>query len=258
MNPYLLSETQVVFFGLILLRMIAFITSAALFSLPAVNLQVKILFSLALAVCLYPTVGGFEVFAQGVGGELPLLAGRELLIGLILGFLTRMFLFTLSMVGEIVSVSIGLASAQMYNPMADAHGGVLEQLHVLIGSLFFLMLGGHHVMIAALAQSFELIPLATLSIKMGPLGEMAIFGRELLILTLKMSAPVLVATLVANMSMAILGRAVPQMNVLVTSFPVTIMLGLLTLLVSLPFLLFEFHGVVDLTATKMMQVMKAL
>lgn len=258
MNIYQLTEAQVLFFGLVLLRMLAFVFSSALFSLPAINVTVKILFSLVLALCLYPTIPGIASVADGMQGDLPLLAAREALIGLVLGFLTRIFFFALSMVGEIASVSIGLASAQMYNPMADAHGGVLEQLHVLLGSLLFLLLGGHHVMISALAQSFEMIPLATLSMKTGPLAEMALFGRDLLVLTLKMSAPVLVAILIANMAMAILGRAVPQLNVLVTSFPVTIMLGLVVLLISLPLMIFEMNGLVDLTATKLMQVMKTL
>lgn len=258
MNIYQLTEAQVLFFGLVLIRMVAFVFSAALFSLPAINVTVKILFSLVLALCLYPTIPGLGALAAGMQGDLPMLAAREALIGLVLGFLTRIFFFALSMVGEIASVSIGLASAQMYNPMADAHGGVLEQLHVLLGSLFFLLLGGHHVMISALAQSFEMIPLAVLSLKTGPLAEMALFGSDLLVLTLKMSAPVLVAILIANMAMAILGRAVPQLNVLVTSFPVTIMLGLVVLTISLPLMVFEMNGLVDLTTTKLMQVMKTL
>lgn len=258
MNVYQLTETQVLFFGLVLLRMIAFVFSAALFSLPAVNTTVKILFALVLTLCLYPTIPGVASLAAGMQGDLPLLAAREVLVGLILGFMTRIFFFALSMVGELISVSIGLASAQMYNPMADAHGGVMEQLHVMLGSLFFLLLGGHHVMISALAQSFEMIPLAVLSIKTGPLAEMAMFGRDLLVITIKMSAPVLVAILVANMAMGILGRAVPQLNVLVTSFPVTILLGLLVMIISMPLMTFEMNGLVDITAAKLMQVMRTL
>lgn len=258
MNIYQLSEIQILVFALVLLRMIGFIFSSAIFSMTAMNAQLKILFCLVLAMTIFPFIQITPEMTQGFGSNLILQAAREVLVGLVLGFLTRLFFFAVSMTGELVSVSLGLSSAQLYNPMMASQGGVIEQFHVILGTMFFLVLNGHHLLLSALSQSFELIPLGILSIKTGPLIEVASFGKELLILTLKMSAPVLVSILIANLAMGILGRAIPQINVLVTSFPVTIMLGLIVMFVGIPLLVFEMNGVLDLTSVKLMQVLKTL
>jgi flagellar biosynthetic protein FliR len=258
LNPYFLSEPQILFFALILLRMSAFLFTAALFSLPAMNAPLKVLLAVVLTMIVAPTLKpGPEIFT-GFSDGLPLIAAREVLVGLVLGFLTRLFFFSVSMTGDLISISLGLNSAQLYNPMMASQGSVVEQFHVLLGSMFFLLINGHHMLIGAIIQSFELLPAGVLSFRVGPLGEMAAFGQDLLIITLKMSAPVMASILIANIAMGILGRAIPQINVLVTSFPVTIMLGLAVMFICLPLFVFEMGGVVDLTTAKLMQVMKAL
>lgn len=258
MNIYQLTEVQILIFALVLLRMIAFVLSAAVFSMTSISMPVKILFSLVLTMILFPVVQVAPELPQSLDENLILLAGREVVVGLIIGFLTRLFFFAISMTGELISISLGLSSAQLFNPMMASQGGVIEQFYVLIGTIFFLLLNGHHLLISALAQSFELIAVGVPSFKTGPLVEIAAFGQELLILTLKMSAPVLVAILIANMAMGILGRAIPQINVLITSFPVTIMLGLIVMFVGVPLLVFEMNGLLDLTTTKLMQVLRTL
>ena len=258
MNVYQLTEIQVMFFVLVLLRMMGFVFSAAVFSMPAMNAQLKVLFCMALAMLLYPIVRISPEATSQLDGQIILMAGREVLVGLLMGYLTRLFFFAVSMTGELISISLGLGSAQLYNPMMASQGGVIEQFHVILGTMFFLLLNGHHLLLGALAQSFELIEVGQISIKTGPLAEIAVFAQDLLILTLKMSAPVLVSILIANLAMGILGRAIPQINVLVTSFPVTIMLGLMVMFIGIPLFVMEMNGLLDLTTTKLMQVLKTL
>lgn len=258
MNVYALSEIQILGFSLVLLRMMGFVFSAAVFSNSAVNVTVRVLFSLVFAMSLYPTVQWESGVAEGFSELMPFLAIREVAIGLILGFLTRIFFFSVSMTGDLVSVAVGLNAAQLYNPMMQSQGGVLEQFHVILGSLFFLILNGHHILITALSESFKIVHPGLMTFRTGGLGEMALFGQDLLILTIKMGAPVMVAILLTNMAMGILGRAIPQLNVLVTSFPVTILLGLGTVFICLPLFVVEMNGLVDLTAHKMMVVLNSL
>lgn len=256
MNIYSLTETQVIFFSLVMLRMTAFVFSAAIFSTPTVSAPLRVLFALVLTMTMFPLLQ--LPGSADLNDSLIPLAVRELLVGLIIGYLSRLFFLAVSMTGEIVSVSLGLSAAQLYNPLMQSQGGVVEQFHVILGSIFFLLINGHHVLITALMQSFELVSLASLSLNFESLAEIAAFGSDLLVLTVKMSSPVLVAILLSNIAMAILGRSIPQMNVLVTSFPVTILIGLGTMIVCLPLFVMEMHALVDVTATKLMQVLKAL
>lgn len=258
MNLYALSEVQILVFALVLLRMLGFIFSAAVFSNPVFNVPVRVLFCLVLAMLVFPVIKTDAAAAKGFTDSLPFLAAREVLIGLIMGFLTRLFFFAVSMTGDLISVSLGLSSAQLYNPMMGSQGGVLENFHVILGSMFFLIINGHHMLISALVQSFDLLPVAAATLKTGGLGEIALFGQDLMVLTIKMSAPILVSILLANLAMGILGRAIPQMNVLVTSFPVTILLGFGVMFVCMPLFVTEMNGLVDVTAVKLLQVLKAL
>lgn len=258
MNLYALSEIQLLAFSLVLLRMIAFVFSAAIFSAPVVSVPLRILFSLVLAMTVFPAAKIDPSVLQGFSENLIPFAGREVLIGLILGFLSRLFFFAISMVGDLISITLGLSAAQLYNPMMGSQSGVVEQFHVILGSLLFLLLNGHHILISALAQSFDMVAIGSASLKAGGLAEYALFGGEMIALTIKMSAPVVVAVLLANVAMGVLGRAIPQMNVLVTSFPVTILLGLGTMMICLPLFVGEMSGLVELTGHQLMAMLKAL
>ena len=258
MNLYHLSEAQILVFGLIMLRMSGFIFSSAIFNAPVINLPVKVLLSLALAMLMYPLAKISPEMGEGFQQQIIQLALRETMVGISIGFLTRLFFFTVSMTGELVSTSLGLNSAQIFNPMIGQQAGVVEQFHSLIGMMIFLAINGHHMMISALAYSFEIIQVGNSTLHHGPYIELAGLGQNLLLLSIKMSAPVMVAILLTNISMGILGKAIPQMNVLVTSFPVTILLGMLVVFICMPLVVMEMNGISDFAAKQLMALIRAL
>lgn len=257
-NYTALTEAQILLFALILLRMIAFMVSSAFFGSPQVGVQVKLLLSIVLSAILFPVVKAGNVDYLVISNEIVGLAVRELIVGLALGFLTRIFFFVVTMVGDLVSMSVGLGASQMYNPMLGTHGNTIEQFYGTIATLVFLSIGGHHMLITAISQSYDLIPVSSLSLNVGPFAEMAVFGQTAMMLAIKMCAPVLVTIFLVNVAMGILGRAVPQINVLVTSMPVTIMLGMTVVFLCLPLLVLEMNGLVEITANKLFDVMKHL
>lgn len=255
---YQLSETQVIVFGLIFLRMIAFVVSSVVFGSGNINVPVKILLALVLAMVVFPSAKMLDLSPAQMSEDLVLLSAREVVIGLSLGFLTRLFFFTVGMTGELVSVSIGLGQAQIFNPMLGSNSNTVEQFYNTVATLIFFAINGHHMVLSGIVQSYELIPLAQLKINMGPFVEMVTFAQDMMVMAIKMCAPILGAVMVTNIAMGILGRAVPQINVLVTSVPVTLMLGFALMVICLPLLIMEMNGIMDLTHTKLVLVMKAL
>lgn len=258
LNWSAMTEAQILLFALVLLRMLAYVISSAVFGSPLVNTPVKILLALVLSMLLFPVVKVSNVDYLVISNEIISLAVRELIVGLALGFLTRLFFFVVSMTGDLVSISVGLSASQLYNPMMGSQGGVIEQFYSTLATLVFLAINGHHMLISAIAQSYELIPVSSLALNVGPFAEMATFGQTAFIMAIKMCAPVLIAILLVNLAMGILGRAVPQINVLVTSMPVTIMLGMTVVFICLPLLVMEMNGVAEITASKLFDVMKHL
>lgn len=258
MNIYEFTQAQVILFALILMRMLAFVISSAFLGAQNISTQVKLLFSMTFASLLFPLVSVQNVELLSVSNELIQLTLREILIGITIGFLTRMFFFVVSMVGDFTSISMGLNSAQLFNPMIGSMGGAMEQFYSIVGILIFLGIDGHHLFLTAIAQSYQLVPVASMKLNLQPFAEMALFGQELLILTVKLCAPILVAMLLSNIAMGILGRTVPQINVMVTSQPVNMMIGIAVLIVCLPLFYMQMNGILDLSATKLFLLMKAL
>lgn len=255
---YLLSEVKVLIFALVLLRMIAFIFAAPVFGSPQIGIPTRILFCLIVSMCIFPTVQMDSKLLDGLSNDIISLAAREVIVGLCLGFVCRIFFYAVSMTGDFVSICLGLNTAQLFNPAMETQGSVVEQFYGVIGMLFFFAVGGHHIFISGLAQSYDLVKVGELSFNVGPLGELATLGQTLFMVTIKMSAPVMVAVLLSQVAMGLLGRAIPQINVLITSFPVTIMVGLGVMIICMPLYLQSLNSLMDMVGTKLVQVMKAI
>lgn len=255
-----LNEIQIIVFALILLRMTSFVVSSAIFSSPSISVMVKILFSVVLTLCVFKTVGTNEVIARVSESQeqLILLSAREILLGLVLGFFTRIFFFALSMAGEIVSISMGLGQGQIFNPMMGSMGNAIEQFYIGIGTLLFLALNGHHMLIQGLVKSFSTSPLAVLEFHFETFAEVVLKAQEFFVLGIRISAPVLISMIIVQIGVALLSRAVPQINVMVTSASVAVMLGMLIIFISLPLLVMQMTGLLDFTTAEFFKLMKVL
>jgi flagellar biosynthetic protein FliR len=255
-----LNEAQILLFALILLRMSAFVVSAALFNSTAISAPLKILFSVVLAMVLFAPVGTNEALVRvnESQSQLLLLAGREVFLGLVLGFVTRMFFFAVSMAGEIVSLSMGLGQAQMFNPIMGSMSNAMEQFYSVIATLLFLALDGHHMMLMGLAESFSASPVALLDFNVGTLAEVVTKTQSFFVIGIKIAAPVMISMIVIQVGIALLSRVVPQINVIVTSASITILAGFLIMFISLPLLVMQMTGLLDFSMGEFFKFLKAI
>lgn len=255
---YQLPEEQILLFALIFLRVTGFFVAMPVVGTPSVPVSVKVLFSLVFSILMYPVVKttalNFDVFS-----DLMLwVAVKEVIVGLFLGFLTRMFFFSLTVFGEIIGMSSGVAASQMFNPALGEHNTVFETFHSLIGMVVFLILGGHHLFIQGFAQAFSILSVTSVGFHPVSVGTAVEMGQEVISTGFRLAAPVWVAVLVANLALGFLGRAVPQINVFVMSFHVTILLAFGVLLIMLPLLVGEYQGVIENMAIGFGEAVKTL
>lgn len=260
MNFSQLNEIQILMFALILLRMTGFVTSAAVLSSQNISTILKISLSIVLTLIVFKSVATNQALVRLHENEanLLLLAGREVLIGIALGFVTRLFFFSISMAGEMVSLSLGLSQAQIFNPMMGAVGNVIEQFYMVIATLLYLVLDGHYILIDGLVKSFATIEVAKLSLEVGALSEMVLKAQGFFILGIKLAAPILISMLVVQVGIALLSRTVPQINVLTTSTAITSALGFVILFISLPLMVMQITGILDLTSIEFFKFLKVL
>lgn len=255
-----LNEIQLVAFGLILLRMSGFVFTAAILSAPAVTTPLKVLLSLVLTLTVFNSVANTTVLVQlnGMEDSLLTLAAKEVFVGISLGFATRIFFFAIAMAGELISVSMGLGQAQLFNPMMGTMTNVMEQFFVALATLLYMGLNGHHYMIEGLSNSFAVIQLSTTTIKSFGYLEVAKYAQEFFIFGIKIAAPIVISMLVVQVGVGILSRAVPQINVLMTAAPVTIMMGFGILFISLPLMLLQLNGLLSVSAEELMNFIKMI
>lgn len=255
---YSFPEGKIIALALVFLRMVAFIVAWPVFGTANVPSNVKVLLAVLFTMIIFPTISLNNPGLLASSMQLPLLVAREIAIGLTLGFIMRMFFYAISIGGEITSISMGLSSAQQYNPALGSTSNVVEQYQLVIATVFFLAINGHHIMISGLAKSFEILPVAGIGINYSGFGGITETFQQAFVMGVKLSAPIMVSIFLTNVAMGILGRAVPQINVLVTSFPITIILGFVVLFITVPYLMEEMTGILDIMSFNFFNLMKVL
>jgi flagellar biosynthesis protein FliR len=251
-------EGQIIAFALVFLRIIAFVIAWPVFGTPSVPTPVKVLLALVLSVVIFPVIGFKNSQLITINDQLIFMSFREIVVGLLLGYLLRFFFFAISIGGEMVGISSGLASAQIFNPAMGTQTNVMEQAHLILATLFFLTINGHHLFLQGLVQSYELVPIADIGIKYQSFAIISETFRDAFVMGIKLASPIIMAVFIANVTMGLLGRAVPQLNVMVMSFQVTIMITVAVFIITVPLFVEEMDGVMQMMAEKFFMVMKVL
>ena len=196
--------------------------------------QVKILFALIFGYFLYPLVG-----SQGVDpdpGLLPLfvLAAREFLFGLLIGFLFEIIFLAVQFAGGILGYQIGFALVNVVDPSTSDSVPIIGQFKMLIATLIFFLIDGHHIVLQALFESFKVVPLGHAVFKPIMIDSVVRYTGALFAIGIKIAAPVIVMLFLTDVCLGIVARTMPQMNMLIVGFQLKIGTGLLTLAVALP------------------------
>jgi flagellar biosynthetic protein FliR len=195
--------------------------------------RIRLSLALVISLALWPVVSGvLPALPATLGG----MAGwiiREVIVGLMIGALLRSFMTALATAGEIVSLQTTLSFAQTANPLQAQPGTTIAAFLMLLGTTLIFATNTHHLFIAGLVGSYELIapsrPLvtgdfATLAIR--TLGDSFMLGVQL-------SAPVLVFALIFNLASGLVGRVMPQFQVFFAAAPLSVILGLSVFALSL-------------------------
>lgn len=255
---FIFDEQQIIILFLVLLRMSAFVVAWPIFGVEQVPSSLKILLAVILSILVYPTLRVPAMEPGDLEKMLIWLGLKELAVGLVLGYLMRLFFFAVGIAGQMISSSMGLANGQLMNPTVGIDGGAIEQYQVTLATLFFLSINGHHLFLSGLVQSFEFIPVSLEGINLAAFSGFGAIAQQIMVLGLKMSAPVIAAILVTNLAMGILGRAVPQINVFITSIPVNILLGFFIMMLTLPLFSEEMGGLLNAMTEHFFRFVKQL
>jgi flagellar biosynthesis protein FliR len=256
-SVYNFNMTQLLAFALVMLRMTGFIVAMPIIGTVNVPSNVKVLLALMLSFILFPQVGWQKLAIDLESLSIVTMAIKELFVGLSFGYLARMFFLCVTMAGQIMSVSLGLSAAQLFNPTMGEASTALDQFYVILASLFFLCINGHHILISGIFESYNILPISKSLLSFANFQEFGAVTHRLTAMALKLSAPILVAILFMNISIAVVGRAVPQINILITSLPINAMVGFFVMFIGLPLLLWQMTELINITTAELFSFIKA-
>ncbi|MBE3598009.1 MAG: flagellar biosynthetic protein FliR [Limnochordaceae bacterium] len=159
---------------------------------------------------------------------------REAVVGAVMAFGINTVFAAIMLAGQLVDLPMGFSVVNVIDPTMGQEVPLIGQFQMLLATLVFFGVNGHHEMIRALAQSLRLVPPGAMAASGELLDATLDTFAQAFLLGIRLGAPVMAALFLSDVALAVVARAVPQLNVFVVGFPVKIVLGFVAILLALP------------------------
>jgi flagellar biosynthetic protein FliR len=223
-------------FVMVLTRISAFFLVVPVFGWETIPMTMKVAAAVLLSIFFSLTSPLVVSAEQASAVQAMLLLGGEATYGLALGAIVSVLFSAVKLGGRIVEDQMGLTMAEILDPLTQEQSQPLASLLEMIFVIAFLAANGHHLLIKVIHRSYELFPAGKIPTMAALAGNMLEATSMMLIAGLRLAAPMLAALLVLLVALAILARMVPEMDIFFISFPLRIVLGLVMLVVFVPFI----------------------
>jgi len=203
--------------------------SVVLFLMPffggnSIPKTVKAALVLVLAMALWPALSfSGELFPTG--WNIVIMFIGELVLGLVLGLMVNFLFAAVQLGGQIIGFQMGFAMVNVVDPITGTSNAVSAHFLYMCTTLTFLVLNGHLYLLKAVGLSFEYIPPGTLLLGADLANDIFRFSSLMFTLAIRIAAPVMAALFLVDLALALIGRAAPQMHVLILGFPIKITVG---------------------------------
>ena len=195
--------------------------------------RMKAVFVLALTVLMYPMVA--HTFAPLAIQQWPILIFKELLVGVAIGITSSLVFDAVQMAGQILSIQMGYSLVNIIDPTTQVESTVMATFHQSLALLIFLRLDVHLWLLRAIGNSFTYLPPGSAHLSNVFTISVLQSGSRVISLGLQIAAPVMCATLLADIVFGLLGKASPQLPVMQLGPAVKSLLGLTILFASLKY-----------------------
>ncbi|MNL02655.1 Flagellar biosynthetic protein FliR [compost metagenome] len=223
-------------FLLLLTRFSGIFLLAPIFGNAVVPARFRVGLAVLMAALIYPSAMNWPVPTMEGPLDVTFAMASELAIGVTLGFVANCAFFGIQMAGHMIALQMGLGMSMMFDPNTRTQTTELAVLFVLLATVTFLAMDGHHWLLLGVWKSFQAVPLGGFGLSGGIMEHVLLATTGIFDVALTLMLPVLGVLMLAELALAIMSRIMPQMNVFVAGFPVKIMLGLATLAATLPLL----------------------
>jgi flagellar biosynthetic protein FliR len=195
--------------------------------------RIKVVFILALSwVC--SSMVPDELTLEHFNGVYLVYMIQDIALGVLMGFIFQFVFEIFVLVGQIISMQTGLAFAVMVDPQSNASVPIISQFYNLMVMLIFLALNGHVALLDALMTSFKVIPIGSVHLGEGVVWGVINFSGWMFKEAVLITIPVIISLLIVSLSFGIITRVSPQLNSYSLAFPISLLMGVALMQISLP------------------------
>ena len=236
MDPLIFSMKEVIRFALVLMRVTGVVVFAPIFNSRSIPIQWKIIITLVSTIALVPSVSLTQIPDDLGLSAVFTCALSQIAFGMTLGLAASFIFAGLQFAGQIISFQLGFALIHLIDPTSEVEMPVFSFLQEYLGIIFFMLLGGHHWFFLAIGNSFTFLPILGLTLKGGIVQELIRLSAQMLVGGVQIAAPVIAVSIIADVVLGIIGRAAPNINILIVGMPLKTLVGFACLSFSFYFL----------------------
>ena len=215
------------------IRVLALFTTAPVLSQRNVPLRARVGLAFLITVCAQASMPEMPTIALD-SSQAFLVVLQQVLIGVTLGFAARIVFAAIEFAGELVGLQMGLNYAGFFDPTSGSQGNAVGSFFGITVSWLFIIINGHLLLIMALVQSFNAFPVSPEPFAFLRALQPQVWGAEVFKLGLWIALPMITMLLFVNLVLGVISRVSQQMNIFAIGFPVTLSVGLLGVLLTLP------------------------
>ncbi|HXE54872.1 MAG TPA: flagellar biosynthetic protein FliR [Tepidisphaeraceae bacterium] len=215
-------------FVLVVFRLAGMMLYAPLFGSVRVPRRVRVALILVLAAGITPGIVPPRVLPDTPWG-LAVGIGGEMAFGLAMGMVLSFVFVAVQWAGEIIGQQMGFNLGEVFDPQFGSQSSVIGDMYFMFTLVVFLLIGGHRSMIAGVRASFDALPLLSVGINHDILNLVLELFQAATILAIQLAAPVLITMLIVDLVLGLIGRTIPQMNVMSAALSIRAGLGILVI-----------------------------
>lgn len=171
---------------------------------------------------------------------------KELMVGIIIGFISYGFFSTFYVMGQIIDMKIGFGMANVIDPLNKTQVPLMGNFYYILSFLLLMSVNGHHLIISALVNSYDFLPIGSFKYTGDTLNLLINSLAKSFEIGFKLSAPIVAIIFITDIVLGIISKTIPQMNVFVVGMPLKVIIGLLIIIISMPIFFTTVNSILDL------------
>ena len=216
-----------------LVRVAGLMSIAPIIGGKQVPVRIRVGLAVLVTLIILPFTGNAPAI-EPLSADGVLITAQQFLIGVAMGFMLQLIFNAIALAGENIAMTMGLGFAVMSDPQNGVQVPVVGQFFMIMATLLFLALNGHHAALQMMANSFDYLPIAPIGLGSDGLWQLLAWAGVLFQGAVMIALPAVAALLTVNLVMGVMTRAAPQLNIFSVGFPVTMTVGFVVILVALP------------------------